>query len=527
MNQVPTDKDTRWIASLRWMREKHHHTLHEASKESFRRRHVPVSGMPAVVPAASKYGSLSWLPPELVVPAKLPKESRLPKGYYYPYYGLSKAMWTAYYKNQMSADVEWDSSFEWNTAFPPTQDGWENPASDKSFALLRVQGPNPWLLRRVETNDGSSHFEVDYRPYFTGVFPDVVCRFETQSGTLVATAITVGPETSEPGDPGWEQSKRVANALDARYSAFVSHLLYAHLVVGQAYALSTYSLSPSHVLRPFLQFFTYGTLEVNETAYKALLTPKSYFIMSGFLAPEDVRVLFTNAIEAFDFDAWNVPGDLGARGLVGSDDGEAGLTNHPYVHDASLVWPVIVDFVRQHLEDVGIDNTKISADHDLSIWYLTLMRSLPNSNHNEPLTLERLTDLLARLIYNNVVHEICGDLSPILGSEDPADKATINLQKVRSALEAGGVTEPTEPASMSDVFLIDQASYVSRFNVTGNGILEIEPFRFIDDPRLAGAVKDLQSALTELQQELVERNKHSDVTFARMFPRHWEASISF
>ncbi len=526
MNQVPTEWDKRWITSLRWMREKHHHTLHEASKKSFRRRHVPTNGMPAVVPAASKYRNLSWLPPQLVVPTKLPKESRLPKGYFYPYYGLSKAVWTAYYKNPMSSDVEWDPSFDWNNAFPPTQDGWERPTSDESFALLRLQGPNPWLLRRLKPEGGSRSFEVDYRPYFSGMFADVVCRFDTHEAKLVATAITVGPDTFTPGDPGWEQAKRIANALDARYSAFVSHLLYTHLIVGQAYALSTYALSPSHVLRPFLQFFTYGTLEVNETAYQALLTPKSYFIMSGFLAPEDVRVLFHNAVEAFDFDTWNVPADLSVRGLTGSADQESDPIN-PYVEDATLVWPVLADFVRQHLADVGIDDASISADHDLSIWYLTLMRGLPNTDHNEPLTLERLTDLLTRLIYNNVVHEICGDLSPILGSEDPADKATINLQKLRSALETGGVTEPTEPASMSDVFLLDQASYVSRFNVTGNGLLEIEPFRFIDDPRLAGAVKSLQGTLIEVQQVLVERNKHRAVTFARMFPRHWEASISF
>lgn len=80
---------------------------------------------------------------------------------------------------------------------------------------------------------------------------------------------------------------------------------------------------------------------------------------------------------------------------------------------------------------------------------------------------------------------------------------------------------------MADVFLIDQGAYMSRFNVGGNNILAVNAARMVDDPKLRVAIEDLQDTLRDLEQQLVVANEDRPVRFARMFPSHWEASVSY
>lgn len=522
----PSVADRVKIAALAWMRQRNYETVNQGSVAGFRRRRVPTAVLPRLERACEKYDNMSWAPKELMVPAAIPREARLPPGYKLRYYGLARSGFRAYHHLPMRPDVQWAPSFRWNRVFPPTGDGWEHPTADGTFARLRLQGPNPWLLRRVEDGDGAGtrpgpSFELDLSAVFDGILPPVIARFAVDDGVLVPTDITVGGGTHRPGDPTWAQAKRVVNAADARYVVFGRHLLHTHLIVGEAFALAAFSLPVWHRLRPFMQFFTYGTLSVNDIAYQSLVTEGGYFIESGFATVEDARRLFENLVAEFDLDRWLAPWDIDERGI-------AAVPDHPYVHDARMVWPVFAGVVARHLDDLGLDDATIAADPDLSIWYLTLTKLIPNCDpHDRPLDRTRLAELCTILLWNNVVHEICGDFSPLAGSEDPLDKAVVNLEKLKRAVADGDLTVPVEPPTMADVFLVDQASFVSRFNVGGNNILAINAARMVDDPKLRVAIEDLQRTLRRLEEELVETNAARPVRFARMFPRHWEASISF
>ena len=216
-----------------------------------------------------------------------------------------------------------------------------------------------------------------------------------------------------------------------------------------------------------------------------------------------------------------MPNDLERRGIDS-------IPGHPYVEDATLAWPALVGVVTRHLDDLDLDDEQIHDDRDLQSWYLALAKSLPNVDVDKPLTRKRLTDLLAALIYNNVIHEICGDLSPILGSTDPDDKIVVNLAGTAVCdRTTTGWTQTFQPPTMADVFLIDQASFVSRFNVGGNNLLDINAARFVNDPKLRIAIEDMQATLRDTEAELHRRNGTRDVRFARMLPSAWEASISF
>lgn len=512
----PNKHDIARVNGIIWMRQKHHEVVNKGSVKNFRRRVPPTSGMPHLVRACSHYPGLDWLPKELMVPRTIPEEAKLATGYKAMYYGLGKLGWGVYARSPIRPEVPWDPSYEWNDAFPETGDGWEHPSSDETFVRLRTQGPNPFMLRKVD--DG---FELDFSDLFDGVLPPIVARFDLVEGQLVSREISVGPVVHRPGDITWDRAKRAVNAADIRSIPFIRHLLEVHFIVGQAFAVSAYNLPTWHALRPFMHFFSFGTIQVNDFAYQAFFEPSSYFVASGFINEAAAASMFKNRVATFDLDEWIVPKDIENRGL------EA-ISGHPYVADAQLIWPELVGLVERHLDDIGFTSATIASDNDLQAWYLTLAKMLPNTDAQAiKLDRTRLVELLSAFLYNNVVHEVCGDMSPILGSEDPEDKAVINLERLAESIADGTLSTPLRAPSMADVFLMEQASYTSRFNVGGNKILDITADRWVDDPKLSAAIIDLQSTLRRLEAELIERNDGRDVRFSRLLPSNWEASVSF
>ena len=512
----PEPRDVFRVNAILAMRRLHRRTVDEGTESGYRRRVPPVSGMPKLVRACSHYPGLEWLPKELMVPEKIPAEGQLKLAYKAKYYGLGKLGFAGYALSPIRTDVPWHPDYEWNSAFAPPEDGWSNPTSDETFVRLRLQGQNPFDLRK----DGDG-FVLDFGDLFEGVLPRIVARFSLVDGELAPTSIELGRHAHHPGDPTWERAKRVVNAADIRVVPFLRHLLEVHFIVGQAFALGAYNLPTWHPLRPLMHFFSYGTLQVNDFAYQAFFTESSYFIASGFIDGATSEGLFRNRIDDFDFSAWNPMIDIASRGL---DQ----IEGHPYVEDAKLVWPELVGVIDRYLDALGLGEDEIRNDNYLDIWYRTIGTLIPNFDaRSEPLTRERLVELLSSFLYNNVVHEVCGDLSPILRSDDPDDKAITNLGRLSEAVGDGRLDRPIPAPTMNDVFLMDQASDASRFNVGGNNLLTLTPERWVDEPRLSAAVRDLQRVLTDLDHQLTARNDARAVSFGRFQPRNWEASISF
>ncbi len=513
--------DPEWIDVLRVkaiiaMRKVHRRTVDQGEESGYRRRVPPVSGMPKLVRACGYFTGLEWLPKELIVPEKIPAEGQLRLPYKAKYYGLGKLGFAGYQMSPIRKDVPWDPEFPWNDAFEQPADGWELPTSDDTFVRLRLQGPNPFDLRK--TDDG---FVLDFGELFDGILPHIVARFDLVHGALQPRQIDIGRYTHRPGDPTWDRAKRVVNAADIRVITFLRHLLEVHFIVGQAFALGAYSLPTWHPLRSFMQFFSFGTLQVNHFAYQAFFVPTSYFVASGFISGDAAATLFQKRIENFSFDSWNPMVDIANRGL---DE----IEGHAYVEDARRVWPEFTSVISRYLDSIGLDDETVRSDDHLDIWYRTIGTLIPNFDaRSAPLDRDRLVEVLSSFLYNNVVHEVCGDLSPILRSNDPDDKSITNLDLLAEAVGDGRLDRSIPAPTMNDVFLMDQATDASRFNVGGNNLMGLTPERWIDEPRLSAAVRDLQRSLRELDRELAERNDARDVRFGRMQPHNWEASISF
>lgn len=390
------------IKAILKVRHINRNALENWARRTFRTQNVSNAAMPELESAAAHYGS-PFLPEKLTVPKKIPAVNRLSLAYMLPYYFLDGAVFNLIHLFKIDKDVPWSPEFKDYPPFDPHPEGWADIQNDRAFTDLRIQGPNPFLLRQVE----KGVFEVDYGPYFEGITDPVVCTFALKGDTLVPESIRVKDVIHKPGDAKWERAKFLANALDARYTIFQKHLEHTHLITGQSYAISTLALPADHPVRDYLSFFTYGTLVVNDFAFRLLVTPASYFLQANFVGGEHVKRMFENQIKNYSLNSLIPPKDIEERGLKN-------IPNHPYAEHAPQIWIAITRFVRSYLQPHYPDDAKIKADAALQAWHRQLMSLLPNyeTQLDSLKTLDDLVEKLSVIVYLNVSHEICGDFAP-------------------------------------------------------------------------------------------------------------------
>ncbi len=499
------------VRAIIWTRYMNFAAIERWSKRTFRHRRELTSPAPALETSRDHYET-PIIPAALSVPGEIPGESKLRLPYMLPYYYFTGLIFRLHQRFPIRAGIPWSPKAKYNKAFPENKEGWRKVYEDREFAQLRLQGPNPFLLHYVADDD---RYVVDYSPFFKNIFDPVVCVFKLDSEQLMPESITIGEQRIAPGDDGWERAKVVANALDARYCVFTRHLLDTHLLIGEAYAISAFSLPPKHPLRPFLDVFTYGTLVVNDFAYKLLITPASYFIQSEFTSPAHAMTLFQNSMDAFSLNDLIVPDYVAKRGIDK-------LPNHPYVEDAPEVWTCFKDFVSNYVGGLFADDAAVQNDAQLQGWYSKLASLLPNRDiTDDPLdSLDTLSNVLSCLLYNNVSHEVCGDFSSFGESDDPEHKKFVNFQRLKDG-------DTTSPPEMADVFLLDQGAFAGRFNVGGNNMMTVPVDKLVDDPGLRRAVSAFQGELRTLDAKFKQRNEARKIPFLRMMPNKWEISISF
>ena len=110
----------------------------------------PTSPAPRSVPAARKYTDIGWLPASLLVPERLPPEAHLPLRYKVPYYAVGKLGWLLYGRAPVDPALPWSPDSRWTALFDSSVPAWGPPAADETFVRLRLQGPNPFMLTKVE-----------------------------------------------------------------------------------------------------------------------------------------------------------------------------------------------------------------------------------------------------------------------------------------------------------------------------------------------------------------------------------------
>lgn len=280
-------------------------------------------------------------------------------------------------------------------------------SSDAQFARMRIAGPNPVLIARLDAllanfpvdparyatamdgddldtalSDGRVYL-CDYQalaPLVGGTCPDAqkyitpalaLFALPPGAGPLKPVAIQCGqtPGHSTPvlyPDDGeaWELAKLHVQVADANYHELISHLGRTHLVV-EPFAVSTLRmLSDDHPVRVLLMPHFQGTLFINNAAITTLVAPNGIIdrILAGTI--ESSWIVASAAYTGLDFDAARLPEDLKARGV---DDPER-FPDYPYRDDALLVWKAIEGWVEDYASVYYNDDAAVRADAELQAW---------------------------------------------------------------------------------------------------------------------------------------------------------------
>ena len=318
-----------------------------------------------------------------------------------------------------------------------------NFMEDDTFAMLRVAGPNPMLIRNVRelpahfpvTEQDYQHsmgaqdtletalsegrvFLLDYQELSSlqpstwegldkVVYAPLALFAVPKGGTrLTPVAIQCDQDPSEhpiflpvsdgPGMWGWQMARDIVQVADGNYHELFAHLARTHLVQ-EAFAMATYrQLASSHPLNALLTPHFEGTLFINNAAAGGLIAPGGPIdeIFGGTISSTQ-RAAVADRL-AFDFDANRVPVELEARG-VGTD---SALRVFPYRDDALLVWGALEDWVHQYVYIYYSDDQAVLDDTELEAWHQDVVQQGAVKGFARPLDRESLVQAITMVIWN-------------------------------------------------------------------------------------------------------------------------------
>ena len=285
---------------------------------------------------------------------------------------------------------------------------------DTEFARLRVAGPNPVLLSRVDALPAK--FPLDAARYASVVAGDsltaalaekrlylldyealsvlVPGSYDGQAkyaycpialfavppngASLIPVAIQCGqdPDTNPIFTPsvrpdeqwGWDIAKLTVQVADGNWHELFAHLAHTHLVI-EAVAVSTRRhLAELHPLWALLVPHFEGTMFINYEAATSLITEGGPIdrIFAGTIASS--QQMAADARFGFDFTQRMLPNDLKARGV----DSAEHLPDYPYRDDALLVWQAIHGWVKEYVALYYADDAAVTGDTELAAWAATI-----------------------------------------------------------------------------------------------------------------------------------------------------------
>lgn len=302
--------------------------------------------------------------------------------------------------------------------------------NDEKFALQRVAGQNPVVLRRIEWSDRwSTQFPVADEEYKRVMGADdalvlagqagrlYLCDYGDSLGSVIAgdfptfagkkyintplalfalssenravikaVAIQVGQEPERADDPdyknpvfyppdslddprfwSWEIAKTIVQNADCNDSEFYRHLGLGHLLT-EAFVLATYRALPTaHPLHVLLTPNFEGTLFTNNSAVTSINVEGSFINIT--------EMIFAGTVDSTLGIAGNAVADVDYNDNMvpnnlrarGVDDTQL-LPNYPYRDDAVLVHGAIRRWVLAYVSLYYETDRDVTGDYELQNW---------------------------------------------------------------------------------------------------------------------------------------------------------------
>jgi arachidonate 15-lipoxygenase len=321
--------------------------------------------------------------------------------------------------------------------------------SDEVFAHLRVAGPNPMLIKRVDgalpakfplqdsqyrqvmgNDDSLAEAVADKRLYILdyvqlgGMAPAGVTNklltgasyntapialFAVPKGgkALMPVAIQCGQDAQanpmflrpKPGNTAafwsWQMAKNVVQAADFNYHEMFVHLGRTHLV-SEAFCVATQRcLAPSHPLHVLLVPHFEGDLWINLLAALTIMAPGTF---GDVIEGPPLKAMQSGAVQnrlAFDFYASMPTEDFRARGV----DDATSLPEYPYRDDALLLWDAISQWVRDYIGLYYRSDSDVVNDNELKAWVQEVINKGKIKGFRPITSIAQLTSVITMVIF--------------------------------------------------------------------------------------------------------------------------------
>ncbi|MCA9685840.1 MAG: lipoxygenase, partial [Myxococcales bacterium] len=282
--------------------------------------------------------------------------------------------------------------------------------TDEAFAAMRLAGPNPVMLRRIDAVP--ANFPVDAARFAAITKQDLAAALAASrvyladyaalslqvSGTdpaqkyasaplalfaldenrsaLTPVAIQCGqtPSNACPvfyADEGrsWELAKIHVQSADGNYHELISHLGLTHLLVEPFVVATHRNLAQQHPLFLLLLPHMQGTAFINNAAINSLIAPGGTVdkLLAGTI--ESDWAVSATALTSLDFNGHMLKNNLKIRGV----DDPALLPDYPYRDDALLLWDAIEGWVGDYLDLYYDSDADVVEDEELQAWYRDLI----------------------------------------------------------------------------------------------------------------------------------------------------------
>lgn len=420
---------------------------------------------------------------------------------------------------------------------------------DSTFAELRLAGPNPVLIHRIDKPDDrfpvtDSHlqvalpgdtlaaagaegrlFLVDYRQLDgveNGVSPcglpkylyAPLALFAVNKDTRKLTPIAIqckqrpGPENPifTPDDGyNWRIAKTIVEIADGNYHEAITHLGRTHLTVEPFVVAAHRQFGPNHPLNVLLQPHFDGTLAINNLARMKLISEGG--VVDRLLGGKISATLALSAwgVQGHAFKELLPPDSFRRRGV----DDTTTLPSYAYRDDALLHWDAIREWVATYLRCFYRSDAEVAADVEVAAW-LTEVAAKTGGRLNgiEPTrTLAELVDVTALVIFTaSAQHAAVNFPQYDVMSYAPA------MPLAGYAPAPTTKTGATEAEYMAHLPPRDQA--VLQMN-TGYMLGDVhytrlghyEPGHF-GEPRIEELAGRFTAKLDEIERIIMERNQH-------------------
>jgi arachidonate 15-lipoxygenase len=422
---------------------------------------------------------------------------------------------------------------------------------DLHFAAMRVAGPSPLQIERMEapdprlpitddqyqaaigTQDTLSSAMSEGRLYLAdysgfegavnGSFPGAqkfnyapLALFTVPPGgrSLVPVAIKSasgpGEKIFQPQDgDDWFMAKTLVQVADTNVHQAMSHLGRTHLFI-EPFVIATHNqLSRTHPLFLLLTPHFEGTLAINEGAL-GLLAPRGLVDLLLASTIDQSRVLAVKAAQSCQLDINNsmLPRTLAQRGV----DDPSRLPDYPYRDDALLLWEAIHQWIDDYAAHYYPSDLAVREDSELQNWVGELVAQdggrLDNvAEGNKVSTRSQLVELLTLICFTASAQHAAVNFpqAPLMSyvpASPPAGYSPLTslIQKPFSDDEFVRFLPPLESAKqLVDILYLLSSVYYTKLGDYGED--------HFTDPEIRKHLVKFQQRLTEIEEEIHERNK--------------------